>query len=432
MSGLGPISSPISPVDFTHQALLLRAGNVDGHGEKWVWHALQQALDALKPVRVECQHQHAATLAAIEQEAFSRRYDERVSRFRVQSCVSALARLLSAATALEVQATAALVAHSLDEATWKKELVKTATEGDAFRRSLAAELAQAETRLRERTENEALLMQENSEMRSVFDASVADLSRESQSKAEQRDAVRAELDAQRAENVRLLDAMAVLSANVSRESEALSQEKAEAASAQQSLHEEIEALRRENTQLRERAVTLRGDLAISSDNLATEKQTVIELRREGTHVSVEHQESQKEIGRLVEENMTLRQQAAALRNQLVDRDEALAAKDHNILELRREHGHTSAELERLLSQRERERARLTTYLDALNEEVGAQVAQVAGGRAISPSLAPSDGPRSVLYSPSRTPVYSPMRSTMLQPQPTARRLSGFDSGYDEL
>jgi len=261
---------------------------------------------------------------------------------------------------------------------------------------------------------------------------VADLSRESQSKAEQRDAVRAELDAQRAENVRLLDAMTVLSANVSRESEALSQEKAEAASAQQSLHEEIEALRRENTQLRERAVTLRGDLAISSDNLATEKQTVIELRREGTHVSVEHQESQKEIGRLVEENMTLRQQAAALRNQLVDRDEALAAKDHNILELRREHGHTSAELERLLSQRERERARLTTYLDALNEEVGAQVAQVAGGRAISPSLAPSDGPRSVLYSPSRTPVYSPMRSTMLQPQPTARRLSGFDSGYDEL
>ena len=53
------------------------------------------------------------------------------------------------------------------------------------------------------------------------------------------------------------------------------------------------------------------------------------------HVQVvgEHEESVREVGRYAEENMALRQQAAALRNQLVDSDEALAAKDQNILEL---------------------------------------------------------------------------------------------------
>ena len=115
--------------------------------EDWHWHHVYVGLDDLAAVRVDAQHVHASMVGVLEPEGFSRKYDERDIKLHARRCVSTLGRLLCTVSRLEGHVTAALVAHSEDDATKERALQQERSAAEASRRALRTALCDADEQL---------------------------------------------------------------------------------------------------------------------------------------------------------------------------------------------------------------------------------------------------------------------------------------------
>lgn len=329
-----PYSPTLATVDSSWRQPLSPAPLPD---DQWVWNRLRDSLQASKAARVEAQHLKAATLVAIEHDAFAHRYDERDIRFKTGRCLSHLDHLAIATATMEAEAATAMAAHEAEVASWQEELRRERAESAALRESLRKELRQAERALElqalahmDRMEGAIAAIQaahgqqistEVETMRLTFDASWARLVAESEAQGvaatEARDALHDDMHGLREENAALKGTIVQLRDDGTRRREALSHEQTEAFDA---LHEEKARLLAENARLRETALTLRAESYSCKEALAKETSRAETYTRE-------------------REGLT------------------------------RELSDAYAEMERLQLQRERERARLHAYLATLHEAV---------------------------------------------------------------
>lgn len=239
--------------------------------KEWVW-ALNASIREAKAARIEAQHLESSTRAALEHGAFSPKHDERVVRFKAQTCLSTLSRLLPSVSTLEAHAIVALQAHAADEVWWKqhflalKEMLKRC---QAEEHVLLAEL-QLEEAAREVWEAEQQRI-----MRTAFESSLEQLAAQSE---QAQDALIGEIGALREENAAVRQTAVSLRGDAARSAEALAREKEDRRTRENALQRDIAELREENTDLRETAGGLRTTVALSVESLAAEKRTTSQLR----------------------------------------------------------------------------------------------------------------------------------------------------------